>query len=610
MHPYFHPHEPEVKDPSPAGGEPDYTRSRALRAALALAGRGKPVFPTRHAPEKSPLTTNGFKDASTDAARVHAYWTSKPSASIGMPTGAASGVFVVDVDRLGALGELPGELPPTLTATTPRPGRHMYFRHVAGITNSSGGLPEGIDVRGEGGYVLLPPSPGYTWVDRSPVAEAPEWLIAMIAGPKSPKPRRNDDPGQPALDLDGPTILEGSRHNTMTSLAGRLQDGRRSAEDLQRGLLLINEARCKPPLDVEEVTRIATWASLREPCSSGGRSPELVFAIGSLARTWWEYPWKGTGGQSARDVYRVLIERAAKSGRLQPDGSIDVTAGVRAVALEANVNYVTVSRSATRRLVEAGLIEKIGDGRDGLPATWRLLTQGAQGANTKPLDPPPLAPCAPLPTESPTWRFRGLVGKGAGGVESLLEVAGPATAEELAETLGGRARDLRNRHLSRLVAGGLVEERSDGRFALVAEHREKVAEVKATPYAVLLRKSSVEIDLATLEVAYHPEVYGRSLSEDERTEEDRQRHAEQGEDYRALRLVVDRTDDETVAFEELEPASPEMAGETRAGRVLLLRDWKRFDGGTTAERRLWVNPETGEALPPDQAVSQALEESA
>jgi predicted transcriptional regulator len=582
---------------------------------LSYARRGKPVFPTRHHddPEptrrKSPLTRNGLKDASTDASRVHAFWNAHPGASIGVVAGEESGWWVLDVDRLEALGELPAELPVTLTVRTPSGGLHLYFRHDPRIVgNGRGRLPKGIDVRGGGrGYSLIPPSPGYVWEVRAEIVSAPEWLIELIVGPKDPQPPRRNDAQPTLLDLEGPTIIEGGRHTTLTSVAARLQDGSRSAADLLRDLHAINNARCSPPLEVEEVTRIAEWASGQEPCSPGRRSPEHVSAIESLARTWFAYPWKGVGGQSARDVYRVLIERAAKSGWLQSDGSIDVTAGVRAVAVEANVNYVTVSRSATRRLVEAGLVEKIGDGRDGLPATWRLLAQGAQTANTKPLDPPPLAPCAHLPTESPTWRFRGLVGKGAGHVESLLELAGPATAEELAETLGGRARDLRNRHLARLVAGGLVEERSDGRFALVADHREKVAEVKATAYAVLLRKSRVEIDPATLETAYHPEVYGRSLSEDERTEEDRQQHAEQREDYRALRLVVDRTEDETVAFEELEPAPPEMIGETRVGRVLLARGWKRFGGETRSERRMWVNPETGQAVPPDEAVSQAFE---
>lgn len=106
-----------------------------------------------------------------------------------------------------------------------------------------------------------------------------------------------------------------------------------------------------------------------------------------------------------------------------------------------------------------------------------------------------------------------------------------------------------------------------------------------------------------------PEVYGRSLSEDERAEEDAEKHEQQRQDWRALRLVIDRPEDETVAFEELPAAPPEMFGETRVGRALLARGWARFDGEPRAARRLWINPETGEVLPPDQAAAQALEET-
>ncbi len=113
---------PNYTRPDGIGNQPEYTSSVALRAALGYAERGKPVFPTRHTPDKSPLTQRGFHDATTDRSRVHAFWNSKPGASIGMPTGKESGVFVLDQDRLDALGELPGELPPTLTASTPRGG--------------------------------------------------------------------------------------------------------------------------------------------------------------------------------------------------------------------------------------------------------------------------------------------------------------------------------------------------------------------------------------------------------------------------------------------------------------------------------------------------------
>ncbi len=215
-----------------------------------------------------------------------------------------------------------------------------------------------------------------------------------------------------------------------------------------------------------------------------------------------------------------------------------------------------------------------------------------------------------LPTETPTWRHRGLVAKGAAGVEALLEVRGPMTREEVAEFVGwSNASEVENRYLRRLEGLGLAEKIGD-KWMLAADHRDNVEETKATPYAVLLRRETWEMDPETGEVIHEPEVRGRSLSENERDEETAEKHEEQRSDYRAFRLVVDQPEDETVAFEELEPAPPEMLGENRVGRVLRASGWKRFDGDTKAECRLWVSPETGEALPIDVAVYQTLEESA
>src|SRR5699024_3406300 len=72
-------------------------------AAVAFAEAGVPVFPC--APDgKQPITRRGFHDASTDPGRVRAWWGRFPAANIGMPTGAASGVVVVDVDVHGVNG--------------------------------------------------------------------------------------------------------------------------------------------------------------------------------------------------------------------------------------------------------------------------------------------------------------------------------------------------------------------------------------------------------------------------------------------------------------------------------------------------------------------------
>jgi len=150
-------------------------KSSLAKAALAIASRGKPVFPCKPG-GKTPLTENGFKDATTNPHKINAWWEEWPNANIGMPTGKASDVFVLDVDpdkggfeTLKALEAHQEPLPRTATVKTGREGLHIYLRYPDDgtvIRNSVGALGPGLDIRGEGGYVLLPPSTtegAYEW---------------------------------------------------------------------------------------------------------------------------------------------------------------------------------------------------------------------------------------------------------------------------------------------------------------------------------------------------------------------------------------------------------------------------------------------------------------
>lgn len=150
-----------------------------LEAALSYAGRGWRVFPIHVAlagvcsckqgpkcPPKSagkhPRIKQWQVDATTDAKQVARWWQRWPGANVGIATGDASGLFVLDVDgdegrqALAELVRLHGPLPMTAVGRTAR-GIHCYFNLVAGTDarNSSGG---GLDVRANGGYVLAPPS--------------------------------------------------------------------------------------------------------------------------------------------------------------------------------------------------------------------------------------------------------------------------------------------------------------------------------------------------------------------------------------------------------------------------------------------------------------------
>lgn len=177
--------------------------SKMARAALAYPERlGFPVFPI--APRgKLPLISkraggSGFHDATTDSRQIEAWWKRWPGANIGIALGdVAGGVFALDVDpraegdaNLAALLAQHSQLPHTLEACTGGGGRHIFFRGDVG----SGVLEEGVEHKGNGGYVVAPPSvhPNgrhYLWEiscrpNEVEIADAPDWLLGMLGSKK------------------------------------------------------------------------------------------------------------------------------------------------------------------------------------------------------------------------------------------------------------------------------------------------------------------------------------------------------------------------------------------------------------------------------------------
>ena len=164
--------------------------------AIALAKLGRPVFPCWPR-RKEPITKRGVLDATTDIEVVTAWWSDGPDLNIGMATGTVSGVFVLDVDgqegksSLSALEKL-GPLPPSVTSNTGK-GKHILFRMPAmPIGNSAGRLGTGLDVRGDGGYVIVPPSvhPSgavYQWGNVRELAEIAAMAARADTGPEAPE---------------------------------------------------------------------------------------------------------------------------------------------------------------------------------------------------------------------------------------------------------------------------------------------------------------------------------------------------------------------------------------------------------------------------------------
>jgi hypothetical protein len=317
------------------------------RAALNIASKGKPTFPCKK--DKSPCTPRGFKDATTDPGRVTALWNRYGGEKIGMPTGKASGIFVVDVDRLEALEELDPELlqalRETLTIRTPSGGLHFYLNHIAGITNKRGTLPAGIDIRGEGGYVIVPPSEGYTVEHRAPIADAPEQLLeALRDEPRAPSAASQGRSRSGAsIPDDGGPIPDGTRDETLTRIAGRLHDGTRDAGQLEEGLQVVNEARCIPPLPPGQVRKIARSIYRYEPCRPARREqdPDTVEALAAIEQDLLGREWRGQGGKTDYSITVAALKLARQYGELVEDG-VRLEVSARQLALAAAVSRRTI----------------------------------------------------------------------------------------------------------------------------------------------------------------------------------------------------------------------------------------------------------------------------
>jgi len=172
-------------------GEPQRILSLS-EAALQYARDGWFVFPLFG--KASLKGSNGHRDATTDLEQIQNWWRHYPRANIGLATGSLSGLIVLDIDpRHGGhqsvqiLEKRYGTIPETRMSRTVHGGLHRFYQHPRDGKHYPNaiefeGLP-GIDVRGDGGYVVLPPSKlygrlSYVWGNTQiPIAPAPPWLL-------------------------------------------------------------------------------------------------------------------------------------------------------------------------------------------------------------------------------------------------------------------------------------------------------------------------------------------------------------------------------------------------------------------------------------------------
>ncbi len=231
--------------------------------ALYYASMGLAVFPL--VPEgKRPATANGCKAATVDTGQIESWWEKSPSYNIGIATGDASGGLVaidLDVDEgkgvdgrglLESWQKNNGELPKTWTSVTGRGGHHLLYRSTFPCQNRVK-LYAGVDVRGNGGYIVAPPSlhPNgrrYAWKHgpgEITIAQADNRVISFLMGPAAEK----------QLFQEPETIPEGERTDTMVRLVGSLRAKGLDDEAVKAAVRVENGRKCVPPLTDQELEK-------------------------------------------------------------------------------------------------------------------------------------------------------------------------------------------------------------------------------------------------------------------------------------------------------------------------------------------------------------------
>jgi len=353
-------------------------------AALLYALRSIAVFPLIPR-QKRPAGAHGLKEATTDADQVLAWWRRTPGFNIGIATGGLAGFWVLDIDgedgarSLAALEAEHGALPPTVEQSTGK-GRHICFawdRDGPEVRNSASRIGPGVDVRGEGGYIVASPSihPSgrlYAWAEgRAPgeidLAPAPEWLVRLAA----PPPAKAEPPAPRA--------------------PRRIEAGRASAY----GEAALTNA-CREISGARPGTQNATlfWRAYSIGRLVEGGEIELAYARSAL---------EGAGGQmipagkpwtraEIEDTVERGLERGAGNPRTAPERREPRAAGAAAAAPAA---ASTPAEAAQAKHDAAGLWAQARPADCALVRAW-LDRRGLSRANFDPLPSLRMHPDAPI----------------------------------------------------------------------------------------------------------------------------------------------------------------------------------------------------------------------
>jgi hypothetical protein len=225
-----------------------------LEYALEYLQRGWSIAPVLPGEKHPRISWKPLQEQPPTEAQVREWWARWPDANIALITGRTSGVVVVDIDTRSG-GTLEGQAPSACMVKAPG-GWHLFYTHPQSerIANSA---KDGIDVRGDGGIIILPPSKHhsgkrYKWTLEGAPSPLPEWVLTRRHEPNTPNTPNTQKTWLTDLLTNG--APPGERNDSLAKLAGYYA-GKRVPLDVARATLTQwNRAVLSEPLPEDEFT--------------------------------------------------------------------------------------------------------------------------------------------------------------------------------------------------------------------------------------------------------------------------------------------------------------------------------------------------------------------
>jgi hypothetical protein len=235
-----------------------------LEAALKYAQMGLSIIPTG-ANKKSHIKWEPYQNRCATVEELNDWWLTWPDANPALVTGRLSGIVALDLDKKHNRTPKEFDLPPTAHAKSGSGGDHFFFKHPSGVfvKSASAISGEGVDSRGDGGYILLEPSTNekggkYKWVvplkSKDDLAEMPEWFKKLTTGSKNDKKWRSGKDG----------VREGARNETAASMAGKIISSTATEllESIGWGQFKVWNNENTPPISEKELRCV--WESIKK----------------------------------------------------------------------------------------------------------------------------------------------------------------------------------------------------------------------------------------------------------------------------------------------------------------------------------------------------------